>query len=165
VVTAPPPPDAEALAGAPAPVPAAPADASAAVAETEEEEEALLKRRDPDAEKEVIVDDTPAVRHPARPSSTGSKPTEPPPVVSVSVLISTVPQGAVIRMKNRVFGRAPMNLRFRPGVPFDLSFVKSGYVTRTRRFTFANKKNQTVKVTLARRPEKKKGFFRRLFGG
>ena len=89
--------------------------------------------------------------------------TEPPPVVSVH--ISTRPEGAVIRLKDRVFGRAPMNLRFRPGVPFELSFVKSGYVTSTRRFTFAKRKNQSVTVQLARRPVKKKSFFQRLFGG
>jgi hypothetical protein len=81
----------------------------------------------------------------------------------VSVLISTRPEGAVIRLKDRVFGKAPMNLRFRPGVPFDLSFVKSGYVTRTKRMTF-KRTDHAVTVHLAKKPEKKKSLLQRIFG-
>jgi serine/threonine protein kinase len=168
-VTPPPPPPEET-----APVKDDKDDEEPTAAEAAEDEEALLKHTEPDAEKKVIGDDTPAAPPPPpRPPRPGtraearpepSKP-KPPEIPVVSVHIATRPVGAVIRLKDRVFGRAPMNLRFRPGVPFDLSFVKTGYVTKTRRFTFAKRKNQAVTVTLEKRPEKKKSFFRRLFGG
>jgi eukaryotic-like serine/threonine-protein kinase len=146
-------------AAAPAPpsLPEAGATASAP-AEPADEEEALLKKTEKDPEKTVIGEEPPS--RPPRPDAR-PRPAE---AQVVSVYIATHPVGAVIRLRDRVFGRAPMNLRFRPGVPFDLSFVKTGYVTRTKRFTFSKRKNQTVTVTLARRPEKK-SFLRRLFGG
>jgi hypothetical protein len=123
-----------------------------------DEEEALLEKTEKDADKKIIGEELPP--RPSR-SDARARPVEP---QVVSVYTATRPVGAVIRLRDQVFGRAPMNLRFRPGVPFDLSFVKTGYVTRTKRFTFSKRKNQTVTVTLARRPEKK-SFFRRLFGG
>jgi serine/threonine protein kinase len=126
-----------------------------------DDEEALLKHTEPDAEKKVIGEDTPPP-----PPKAGARPTpwqhEYP---SVSVHIVTRPEGAVIKLKDRVFGRAPMNLRFRPGIPIELSFVKTGYQTTTRKFNFGRRKNQSVTVSLPRRQEKKKGLFHRLFGG
>jgi hypothetical protein len=148
--------DARAVAAAlPAPRP----EAGAAAQTEPDEEAALLERTELDADKKVIGEE-PEAR--VTRSESRNHPVEAP---VVSVKIVTRPEGAVIRLKERVFGRAPMNLRFRPGVPFDLSFVKTGYVTKTKRFTFAKRKNQSVTVVLAKRPEKKKSFFRRLFGG
>jgi serine/threonine protein kinase len=162
--TAPPPAAARAPlatdgARATAALPAAQPEAGAAAPTEPDEEAALLEHTEPDADKKVI-DEEPEAR--VTRTGTHSRPVETP---IVSVKIVTRPEGAVVRLKERVFGRAPMSLRFRPGVPFELSFVKTGYVTRTRRFTFANRKNQSVTVVLEKRPEKKKSFFRRLFGG
>jgi serine/threonine-protein kinase len=133
----------------------------------DDDEETLLKHTEPDAEKKVIgaedqPPEPPPVPSSSKKGSTAAIPARPSyPVVSVK--ITTRPEGAVIRLKNRVFGRAPMNLRFRPGIPFELSFVKSGYVTKTRRYVFARRQNQAISVSLQKRS--KKSFLRRLFGG
>jgi serine/threonine protein kinase len=161
-----PPPDAEPVAvtpSEPAPLEPPPQTPPPTADKDDDDEEKLLEHKEPDAEKKVIG----AENLPPPPPRTGPKPaggweTEYP---SVSVHIATRPDGAVIKLKNRVFGRAPMNLRFRPGIPIELSFVKSGYQTTTRKFTFGKRKNQAVTVSLPRRSEKKKGLFRRLFGG
>ena len=69
----------------------------------------------------------------------------------------------------RVFGRAPMNLHFRPGITFELTFVKKGYLPATKRFTATGRANQTVRVTLKKKPAPapapRKSLFRRIFGG
>jgi hypothetical protein len=57
-----------------------------------------------------------------------------------------------------------MNLRFRPGIIFELTFVKKGYWPATKRFTATGKKDQTVRVTLRKKPVPKKSLFRRIFG-
>jgi len=59
-----------------------------------------------------------------------------------------------------------MNLRFRPGITFELTFVKKGYQPTTKRFVATGRKNQTVKVALTKKPApRKKSLFRRIFGG
>jgi hypothetical protein len=90
-------------------------------------------------------------------------PTKPPPAPSY-VRITSRPDGAVVKLGNRVFGRAPLNLRFNPGVTYELSFVKSGYVTARKRFTVSTRPNQQLSVTLKKKPVKRKSFFQRLFG-
>jgi serine/threonine protein kinase len=88
-----------------------------------------------------------------------------------SVRIESKPDGAVIRLGSRVFGRAPMNLRFRPGVTYELTFVKQGYESTRKRFTASSRKGQRVTVALKKRSasspsgSKRKGFFQRLLGG
>ena len=101
-----------------------------------------------------------AVRKPARPAKVGT-----PPADAVSVHVLSSPPGAVVSLGKRVFGRAPLNLRFRPGLTFELTFVKKGYQPATRRFAVTGKKNQVVKVALKQRPVPKKSLFRRIFGG
>lgn len=158
-------PPADAAATAPAP---SGTDAAEA-AEDEPDEESLLAQREPDAEQAVIGEDkedeaaTPAPR-PRKNVRPGNRPPPPPTVVSIRIV--SRPEGAIIRLHNRVFGRAPMNLRFRSGIRYELSFVKSGYVTATKTFTASRRKNQVVTVSLQRKPDPKKrrGFFDRLFG-
>src|SRR4029453_13690883 len=100
----------------------------------DDDEETLLKHKEPDADKKGIgAEDHPPPPPPGK-GGAGIPPGPPSPVVSGH--ITTRPEGAVIRLKNRVFGRAPMNLRFRPGIPIELPFVKSGYQTPTRTFNF-----------------------------
>jgi len=142
---------------------------------TEENEEALLQKSEPNPEDEIIGEESaPAPPPPPtlkKPASTRVAPQPEPPSRErpvVSVRISTRPDGAVIRLKSRVFGRAPMNLRFRSGVTYELSFVKSGYVTTTRRFMVTTRKKQSLTVALRKRPgskpARKANFFQRLFG-
>lgn len=75
----------------------------------------------------------------------------------------------MVRLKDRVFGRSPLNLRFRPGITYQLTFVKKGYQSATKLFTVTGRKNQKVTITLKQKPQPrqapKKSLFRRIFGG
>ena len=147
----------------PASAPAA--AAQAATAENEEEEETLLKNAEPD-DHERVIDEDEGVKN-------GKKKSTPAPKVAsaapVSVHFVTTPEGAVMSLGKRVFGRAPMNLHFRPGITFELTFVKKGYLPATKRFTATGRANQTVRVTLKKKPAPapapRKSLFRRIFGG
>src|SRR5207245_8872255 len=103
-----------------------------------EEEESLLKRTEPDVEQQVIG------AKPEAPSTTKAPAPSRPTVTQVSVHVVSRPEGAVIMFGNRVFGRAPMNLRFAPGNTYELSFVKSGFRRTNRRFTVGRRKNQEL---------------------
>jgi serine/threonine-protein kinase len=158
--------------------------------EADEDEEALLARKEANADETVIgADDAPepapsippvvAVVPPSSrtaPPATSASPARkatakraPAPPAVVSVQIASRPPGAVVKVKDRarerVFGRAPMNLRFRSGVTYELTFVKSGYVTTSKRFAVSKRKNQRVAVSLKKKqPTRKRTFFQRLFG-
>jgi hypothetical protein len=82
------------------------------------------------------------------------------------VRIQSSPTGAVVKLGPRVLGRAPLGLRFNPGITYELTFVKSGYQTARKRFTASGRKGQTVAARLKKRPTsaKRKNFFQRLFG-
>ena len=137
----------------------APAHAEAAAsAENEEEEEDLLKQAEPYDGQKVIGEDE-GVGGRTQKAAAETTAIEP-----VSVLVVSVPEGAVVTVGKRVFGRAPMNLRFRPGITFELKFVKEGYQSTSKRFAVANRNNQTVKVVLKKKPAPKKSLFRRIFG-
>jgi serine/threonine-protein kinase len=141
--------------------PATPAPAAPAASESEEEEENLLKNAEPD-DYERVIDESEGVKGIKKKSAkTPSEPSAEP----VSVRLVSTPEGAVIRLGKRVFGRAPMNLRFRPGITFELTFVKKGYLPATKRFIATGKKNQTVKVALTKKHVPRKSLFRRIFGG
>jgi hypothetical protein len=82
------------------------------------------------------------------------------------VRIESRPEGAVVKLRDRVFGRAPLNLRFNSGITYELTFVKSGYESNTRRFTVTKRRNQKIVMSLKKRPApRKKGLLQRLFGG
>ena len=125
-----------------------------ATAESEEEED-LLKNKEPDDNKRVLGEDE---------GIAGGVGVKPSPQAVVSVHVVSVPAGAVVSLGKRVFGRAPMNLRFRPGLIFELTFVKKGYLPANKRFAATSKKNQVVKITLKKKPEPKRSIFRRIFG-
>ena len=145
------------------PKPAAPASATATTVENEEEEENLLKNAEPE-DHERVIDEDEGVRG-AKPKSATAP--HRPSAEPVSVHVVSVPEGAVVSLGRRVFGRAPMNLRFRPGITFELTFVKKGYQPATKRFIATGRKNQTVKVALSKKPTPapRKSLFRRIFGG
>lgn len=145
--------------------PVAAAEEESAPPNAEEDEESLLQRTEPEAASSIVGEED---------GSPQSNPTKPAKAVAVvrppqssSVHIVTRPEGAVIRINNRVFGRAPVSLRFRPGITYELTFVKKGYQTTTKRFTVTGRKNQSISASLKKKPEpkKKKSFFKRLFGG
>ncbi|MGA7744419.1 MAG: serine/threonine-protein kinase [Polyangia bacterium] len=132
---------------------------------TEDEEEALLKHSEPASSDQILGEaegevpaKPPGARHGERAKSERALPE------SVSVHIESRPQGAVVKLKERVFGRSPLNLRFRPGITYQLTFVKKGYETVSRRFTVSGRKNQKVIIALKKKPAPKKSFFRRILG-
>jgi serine/threonine-protein kinase len=137
---------------------AAPASAQAEPPASDEEE-TLLEHAEPDDSKRVLGENEGVAETKAAANA---------PIAAISVRIVSTPPGAVIGIGKRVFGRAPMNLRFRQGITFELTFVKKGYQTTSKRFTVTGKKNQLVKATLQKKPEPKKppkkSFLRRLFG-
>jgi serine/threonine protein kinase len=83
-----------------------------------------------------------------------------------SIRIDSRPDGAVVKLGPRVLGRAPINLRFRPGMSYELTFVKSGYQSTKKRFTASGRKGQLVNANLKKRPtsRKRRNFFQRLLG-
>jgi serine/threonine protein kinase len=156
----------------------------------EEDEEALLKRQEPDIAEKVIGEEaappappepepepepepkTPAAAPTVRKRVAAAPPARPPsvkrpaPKEPASVRIESRPEGAVIKLGSRVFGRAPMNLRFNPGVTYELTFVKQGFESTRRKFTATGRKGQRVAVSLKKRaPGKRRNFFQRLMNG
>jgi serine/threonine protein kinase len=138
--------------------------------EAQDEEEDLLKHAEPESSDRVIGEDEGIVRHTPRKTPVVGAQTP----AAVSVRITSAPEGAVVKVGKRVFGRVPISLRFRPGITYDLTLVKKGYQNTTKRITVTTRANQSVKVVLKpARPAKakpapktapKKGFFQRLFG-
>lgn len=152
------------------PAPEAPPVPDAAATE-DEDEEALLAQAETGVDDKVIGED-PNDAEPApppkptrrkAPETPTAKPAPQPRVVSVKIV--TRPPGAVVKLKKRVFGRAPMSLRFQSGQTYELHFVKQGYTPATKRVSVTSRKNQTVTVSLRKRaPQKKKNFLQRMFG-
>ena len=140
--------------------PAKPDDPSTAAAE---EEEDLLKNAEPESSDRIIGEDDGVPERKPRATvkvhKVGDSIAAP-----VSVHIISAPEGAVVRLGKRVFGRAPLNLRFRPGITFELTFVKKGYLSTTKRFVATGKKDQTVRAYLKKKPEPRRSLFRRIFG-
>jgi serine/threonine protein kinase len=131
------------------------------VAESDEDEEKLLKNAEPEDSDRVIDENEGVRRKPAKPAA-AARAAEP--ATPIPVRLVSTPEGAVISIGKRVFGRAPMNLRFRPGIAFDVTFVKKGYLPTTKRFTVSGRPNQAVRVTLKKKPAAKKSLLRRIFG-
>lgn len=127
----------------------------------DEEEENLLRNAEPESNDRVIDDDEGV---PSRGKQAAAKMSAPA-ATPISVHVVSMPEGAVVSLGKRVFGRAPLNLRFRPGITFELKFVKKGYLPTTKRFAVKDRKNQSIKVVLKKKPEAKKSFFHRIFGG
>jgi serine/threonine protein kinase len=149
--------------------------------EEEDDEEALLRRQEPDVEEKVFGEEAgtpaavPAPRKARTATAPGNKPSPAPNRQSAptpargpaSVRIESRPEGAVVRIGDRVLGRAPMQLRFNSGITYELTFVKRGYQTTRKRYTVTTRKGQRISVVLRKKTAssaKKKPLIRRLFG-
>lgn len=85
-------------------------------------------------------------------------------VQPVQIRITSSPLGAVVRTKNQVLGRTPLAIRFKPGNIYELTLVKSGYVTNTRRVAVSTGKPQSISVAMKKvppPPPPHRGFFLR----
>lgn len=135
-------------------------------------EESLLAQAEKDLADKVIGDDPedavllPTRKAPPTPSKAGKPNAAPKPAPIVSVKVASRPSGAVVKLKRRVFGRAPMSLRFKAGITYELTFIKQGYLPAKKRFTVSARKNQSVSVALRKRPppKKQKNFIQRMLG-
>jgi len=131
----------------------------------EDDEEALLKHSEPAASDQILGEAE--GEGPAKPVAgkhgDRAKPQRSLPE-SVSVHIESRPQGAVVKLKDRVFGRSPLNLRFRPGITYELTFIKQGYQSASKRLTVTGRKNQKLTIALKKKTAPKKSFIRRIFG-
>jgi hypothetical protein len=158
---------------------ATPPEPKTAVAEDDEpNEEELLKKAVPNAEQAVIgangAEPAPApsksepeerepVKRPPVKIAAG-KPVRPPPppkpkppVHETAILhLKTTPVGAIVRTKGQVLGRTPINLHFRTGNTYELTFVKSGYQPASRLVAVVNAKDKTLALALKKRPAPKK---------
>ncbi|HVX93313.1 MAG TPA: serine/threonine-protein kinase [Polyangia bacterium] len=159
---------------------AATAEAKAAVAEDDDtDEEELLKTAVPNAEHTVIGADgaesegekAEAARESGKregaPSATtaangkpvarGAAKAKAAPAHATAVLhLRTTPVGAIVRTKGQVLGRTPINLHFRTGNTYELTFVKSGYQPASRMVAVSNAKDKTLALSLKKRPTQKK---------
>ncbi len=68
-----------------------------------------------------------------------------------SVRIVSIPTGATVRVDRTTFGTAPLNIRFRRGLVFDVTLSLKDYQEVTRRFTVVGTPGQVVTVRLAKK--------------
>jgi hypothetical protein len=153
---------------------AEPPEPKTAVAEDDDtNEEELLKKAVPNAEQAVIGANgaEPAKTEPEAPDekrapakTAAGKPSRPapafkpkPPAHETAILhLKTTPVGAVVRTKGQVLGRTPINLHFRTGNTYELTFVKSGYQPASRLVAVVSSKDKTLALALKKRPAAKK---------
>jgi len=77
------------------------------------------------------------------------------------VRITSSPLGAEVRTKKQVLGRTPINIRFNPGNSYQLTFIKSGYVTSSRTIAVGNGKSKSISVPMKKAPAPARhGLFR-----
>ncbi len=67
---------------------------------------------------------------------------------TVYVLVHSNPVGAVVSVGDRVFGQTPILMRFRTGILFELTFVKSGYVTTKKLYEVKPRQGQKITAVL-----------------
>ena len=70
---------------------------------------------------------------------------------TVSVRFVSDPAGAQVRVEKRTFGAAPINVRVRPNLTYDVDFELAGYEPTHKHVFVAQRKNQSVQVSLKRR--------------
>ncbi|MBS2026906.1 MAG: serine/threonine protein kinase [Deltaproteobacteria bacterium] len=82
------------------------------------------------------------VKEPAKPAEDES---------TVSVRFVSDPAGAQVRVEKRAFGATPINVRVRPNLTYDVEFDLAGYEPTHKRVFVAQRKNQSVQISLKRR--------------
>jgi len=137
--------------------------------QTEDEEEILLEHSEPAAPDQVLGEaegeGQPNLLLPSwasGPSRSARSPT------TFSVHIEAVPTAQSSSSEIASSGGRRSTCAFGPEFAYQLTFVKKGYQSASKRFTVTGRKNQRVTITLNRkpgaRPAPKKSLFRRIFG-
>jgi hypothetical protein len=149
---------------------AAAADAKAPVAKdddtddtNQENEEELLRKAVPNAEQAVIGADgaepEKAAEGKRAPEVPEGKHAAKPKHETAILHLKTVPVGAIVKTKGQVLGRTPINLHFRTGNTYELTFVKNGYELANRRVAVSSAKDKTIALALKKRPVPRKHSF------
>ena len=94
-----------------------------------------------------------------KPSTMGAAPPPPAqpkpaaaPYITISLHITSEPVGAVVRIKRRVLGRTPINLRFKTDNTYELTFVKDGYTPAKKQVTVRGTHDGKLAVSLKKKP-------------
>ncbi|HEY2730084.1 MAG TPA: protein kinase [Polyangia bacterium] len=154
---------------------AGPAETKTQVAEDDEpDEEALLKNAVPNAEQAVIGadgaepakgdgekrDEDERAASPAKGARPSPSPKAKAATHETAILhLRTTPVGAIVRTKGQVLGRTPINLHFRTGNIYELTFVKTGYQPASRLVAVKSAKDKTLALALKKRSAPKRRFF------
>ena len=141
-------------------------------ADDDTDEEELLRKAVPNAEQAVIGADGAepekasdgAGKHAAAPEASdgkrGSAAKAKPAHTTAILHLKTTPVGAIVKTHGQVLGRTPINLHFRTGNTYELTFVKNGYASANRLVAVANAKDRTLALALKKRaPPRKRSFF------
>lgn len=70
----------------------------------------------------------------------------------LGVALDTDPPGATVRIDKRELGTTPTVLRFKAGIPFELTFEREGYATRVLWLTLVERPDKPPRVSLAPPP-------------
>jgi hypothetical protein len=94
----------------------------------------------------------------SQPSTTRSLPQQRPAqfVATQAVLVSSTPDGAIIRLGGRAVGKTPLTLRIAPGT-VTITLSRPGYAPVSRTLTVKLGKAASVQVTLTAAPEQSTG--------
>ncbi len=74
---------------------------------------------------------------------------------TVFVLLHSVPVGAVVSVGGKVFGETPILLRFKTNILFEITFVKSGYLTTKKLHLVGARQGQKVTAVMKRAPARR----------
>jgi len=73
----------------------------------------------------------------------------------IGVLLETDPQGAKILLDKRELGTTPVALRFKAGIPFELTFSREGNAPRVLWLQLVERADKSLRVTLSPPPQKR----------
>jgi len=125
--------------------------------------EAASGEKDEDKASDAIVgeDEAETSHAPAAHKAASHKPAAHP-AQPVMVRITSSPLGAEVRTKKQMLGRTPISIRFNPGNSYELTFIKSGYVTSSRTISVAaNTRTKSISVPMKKAPTPaRRGLFR-----
>ncbi|HET6283600.1 MAG TPA: serine/threonine-protein kinase [Polyangia bacterium] len=112
--------------------------------------------------REVRAENKPAPTKPGAPPPPASAPAQATTAApaaaatTISLHITTNPVGAIVRTKQRVLGRTPINLRFKTPNIYELTFLKSGYVPTTKKVSVSGTRNRDLAVSMKK--HQKRGY-------
>jgi len=129
------------------------AETENAVAKGGEEAEAEPAEKDEKGEDKtssaVVGEDEADISHvPAAHKTAAHKAPAAHPPQPVMVRITSSPLGAEVRTKKQILGRTPISIRFNPGNSYELTFIKSGYVSSSRTIAVGNGKSKSISVPM-----------------